>query len=122
VPFVLRGKKLSDNQVKRLVAKGATVFMKGFEVGGKKEEGRILLGDEFELTYESKYKEEKNPKGDAPACPKCGVGHIVKGKTAYGCSRWKAGCDFRFTFDALRQKANGQKLTKELVIEIISNG
>ena len=28
-------------------------------------------------------------------CPKCHLGYIIKGKTAYGCSRWKEGCDFR---------------------------
>lgn len=31
-------------------------------------------------------------------CPKCGQGHIVKGKTAYGCSRWREGCDYRQAF------------------------
>ena len=28
-------------------------------------------------------------------CPLCGQGHIIKGKTAYGCSRWKEGCTWR---------------------------
>lgn len=28
-------------------------------------------------------------------CPLCGKGVILKGKTAYGCSEWKAGCNFR---------------------------
>ena len=28
-------------------------------------------------------------------CPKCKQGHVIKGNTAYGCSRWKEGCDFR---------------------------
>lgn len=28
-------------------------------------------------------------------CPLCGKGIILKGKTAYGCSEWKAGCNFR---------------------------
>jgi len=28
-------------------------------------------------------------------CPLCGQGTIIKGKTAYGCSRWKEGCNFR---------------------------
>ena len=28
-------------------------------------------------------------------CPKCGQGTIIKGKTAYGCSRWREGCDWR---------------------------
>ena len=32
-------------------------------------------------------------------CPVCGQGVIIKGKTAYGCSRWKEGCTFRRPFD-----------------------
>lgn len=31
-------------------------------------------------------------------CPLCGKGHIVKGKTAYGCSEWKNGCTWRRAF------------------------
>ncbi len=31
-------------------------------------------------------------------CPVCGEGVIIKGKTAYGCSRWKEGCTFRKPF------------------------
>ena len=32
-------------------------------------------------------------------CPVCGKGTIIKGKTAYGCSRWREGCNFRKPFD-----------------------
>ena len=32
------------------------------------------------------------------ACPLCGKGRIIKGKTAYGCDRWKEGCTFRLPF------------------------
>lgn len=32
-------------------------------------------------------------------CPVCKTGHIIKGKTAYGCSRWKEGCTYRMPFD-----------------------
>ena len=32
-------------------------------------------------------------------CPVCGKGHIIKGKTAYGCSEWKNGCTYRQPFD-----------------------
>ena len=28
-------------------------------------------------------------------CPQCGKGHIIKGKTAYGCSEWRNGCGWR---------------------------
>lgn len=33
------------------------------------------------------------------SCPICHIGKIIKGKTAYGCSRWKEGCTFRRPFD-----------------------
>lgn len=32
------------------------------------------------------------------ACPICGKGHIIKGKNAYGCDRWKEGCKFVLPF------------------------
>ena len=32
-------------------------------------------------------------------CPLCGAGTIIKGKTAYGCSNWKNGCNYRVAFD-----------------------
>ena len=32
------------------------------------------------------------------SCPLCGQGIIVKGKAAYGCSRWREGCTFRLPF------------------------
>ncbi len=32
-------------------------------------------------------------------CPICGQGHIVKGRTAYGCSNFANGCTFRIPFD-----------------------
>ena len=31
-------------------------------------------------------------------CPVCGRGVIIKGNTAYGCSRWKEGCEYRLKF------------------------
>jgi len=33
------------------------------------------------------------------SCPVCGKGHIIKGKTAYGCSCWKDGCKFVLPFN-----------------------
>lgn len=31
-------------------------------------------------------------------CPLCHVGTIIKGRTAYGCSRWREGCNYRLPF------------------------
>jgi DNA topoisomerase-3 len=54
-------------------------------------------------------------------CPKCKKANIIKGKTAYGCSAYKTGCDFKFLFEDIRKKAGIQKLTKDLVYKIISS-
>ena len=32
-------------------------------------------------------------------CPKCGKGVLIKGRTAYGCSLWREGCDWRQPFE-----------------------
>ncbi|MEZ4855904.1 MAG: DNA topoisomerase 3 [Gelidibacter sp.] len=53
-------------------------------------------------------------------CPKCKKGVVIKGKTAYGCSSYKTGCDFRFSFEDIRAKAQGKKLTKSLVVTILN--
>ncbi len=36
---------------------------------------------------------------EGDVCPKCKQGHVLKGTTAFGCSRWKEGCDFRVPFE-----------------------
>lgn len=39
-------------------------------------------------------------------CPKCNKGKMLKGKTAFGCSEYKSGCDFKIPFELM-----GKKLT-----------
>ena len=45
---------------------------------------------------------EKKPRKkvvrEGSTCPECGKGKVIKGNTAYGCSRWKEGCTFRKPF------------------------
>ena len=48
-------------------------------------------------SIEAKVKAQEPHEGGV--CPKCGQGHIVKGKSAYGCSRWREGCDYRISFE-----------------------
>ena len=35
-------------------------------------------------------------------CPVCGVGQILRGKTAFGCSNFKNGCTFRIPFEEVQ--------------------
>jgi len=127
LPFVFANKKISENQLLRLISKGSTVNLKGFESKGKKIEALIHFDDNFNIVLAPKKnieyvknidKTPKNNPKDILHCPKCSIGKVVRGKTAYGCSRWKEGCDFRYGFDELKKQAKGQKLTRELVLSI----
>ncbi|MGB3464264.1 MAG: DNA topoisomerase 3 [Cyclobacteriaceae bacterium] len=120
VPFKFMEKKLSDNQVKRLLQKGSTTKLKGFILNGHKVDGIVKLKDDFELIFENQSAATSSDSNEMPACPRCKKGKIIKGKTAYGCDQWKSGCTFRFPFADIRSKANGRKLSRELVMEIIS--
>lgn len=41
-------------------------------------------------------------------CPKCGKGYLLKGKTAYGCSEYKSGCNLRLSFDVYSSELTPQ--------------
>ncbi len=142
LPFSFKNKKISEKQLTRLIAKGSTIQLKGFEENGVKVNGRVYLDDAWQLMFEAKQKADKTlktvqkihppaktlPKPKAPtkqvpdkiACPKCEKGQVIKGKMAYGCSRWREGCDFRFAFSEVRHQANGRQLTKGLVWRILN--
>lgn len=47
-------------------------------------------------------------------CPLCKKGTILKGKSAYGCSEWKAGCTFRLSFDEVGENLTDEELSKIL--------
>jgi len=119
--FVFEGKKISDNQIKRLLDKGSTVKLKGFKVNGKNVEGIIKLNKEHQMILEASAASKIKSKAlEMPACPRCKKGKLIRGKTAYGCSEWKGGCDFRYPFTQIKTKAGGKKLTRELVLRILS--
>lgn len=47
-------------------------------------------------------------------CPSCGTGHIVKGRTAYGCSRFREGCSMLLPFSDYPDTLTPAKLNKML--------
>ena len=57
---------------------------------------------------------EKKPKEQLLSCPVCHTGHIIQGKTAYGCSRWKEGCGFRLPFDKAGNPLDEETLQKRI--------
>ncbi|MBX2875323.1 MAG: DNA topoisomerase 3 [Saprospiraceae bacterium] len=124
IPYSYKQKKIPQTQIVRLVAKGSTVQLKGFKEGEERLTGKLCFDNDHVIYLEQKKEQPtKSLKAqqvpDPIPCPKCGIGRVVKGKTAYGCSHWKTGCSFRFPFDEVRQKAGAKPLTKWLVWNIL---
>lgn len=88
IPFAFEGKQLSSKQLSDLVVKGKTGTIKNL-VNGKS--GHLSLNKEHKVIFHQK---EKEPL----ICPKCTKGNMIKGKTAYGCSRFKEDCQFIIPF------------------------
>lgn len=110
VMFELMGKKLTDKQLLALIGKGKSPKIKGIEMAGKKIEGVFVLNDEHIPVFE-----EVVP--DKLVCPKCKEGELLKGKSAYGCSRWKEGCRFVVPFEM-----HGKKLTQAQLKQLVKKG
>ena len=125
IPFKIYEKKISENQIVRLLEKGSTTNLKGFKAELGSVEGLLRFDENYTIKLETKKesvisKRVENSQNDKIPCPKCQKGTILKGKSAYGCSEYKQGCDFIFPFERLKKIASGQPLTKELVFKIIS--
>ncbi len=127
IPFSYKQKKIPATQIVRLVAKGSTVQLKGFKEGKERLTGKLVFDQDYVIYLEQKQTLAYNPPKESAVpdpipCPKCGVGKVVKGKSAYGCSHWKTGCSFRFPFTEVRAKAGKRPLTKRLVWNILKGG
>lgn len=92
LPFEFLGKKLSDKTIRDLCNKSKTTEIKGFSLDGKSVDGILLLNSSFHPELEEKAPEELR-------CPKCKAGLIMKGKTSWGCSNFRNGCQLRVPFN-----------------------
>ncbi|PKH66091.1 DNA topoisomerase III [Flavobacterium sp. ALD4] len=125
LPYTFAAKKISENQYLRLLQKGSTVNLKVFATDAGTVEGLLRFDENFKLKLEPKKIATSTPSTENKAnseplpCPKCKKGTVIKGNTAYGCSAYKSGCDFKVTFDVVREKLKDQKPTKELVYTIL---
>ena len=126
LPFKFKHKKIPEKQLIRLLEYGATIQLSGFSEAGKKLKGNLKFDKDFQLFLkenENKTKESnsKSNSSDSILCPKCNVGKVIKGNSAYGCSNWQTGCDWRFSFQKIREIAQGKKLSKSMVTKILNN-
>ncbi len=110
IPFSFEGKKIPQKQFEKLIKTGKTDVLKGFETSSPektKVDGFITLNNNYKLVLNIKEKEKRT-------CPVCGTGEIVKGHSAYGCTNFRNGCNFRIPFEIY-----GKKLTRSQIESLI---
>jgi DNA topoisomerase III len=100
IEFEFGGKKLSEKQLFTLIQKKKSPSIKGFTINSKKVNGHLILNSNFVVELVEETEKAKAPVAitENQPCPKCKQGLIIKGKTAFGCNRFKEGCDFRIAF------------------------
>ena len=98
LPTEFMGKKLTDPQLKALLTKGRTPLIKGFTSadGGKLDAAlRLGAGQQLEAVAAAQSKPTTATDPGQIPCRVCQLGTMLRGKTAYGCSRFREDCQFR---------------------------
>ncbi|WP_162051876.1 type IA DNA topoisomerase [Pontibacter pamirensis] len=116
IPIEQQGKELTEKQVQTLLSKGRTPAIKGFkDEQGESFDAVLKLDKVNQLVLE---KVEKTPAADPfEQCPRCKQGKLLKGKTAYGCSRFREGCRFLVPFEM-----GGKQLTDKQIATLLTKG
>jgi DNA topoisomerase-3 len=134
VPRVVRGPAMSAEQVAaaRAAATGSAAARRG-RAGGRR--GRPAS---TRLVSSSGARRKQAPSDSAPSatgtdqdrlptrasllsdplrCPKCRQGQLIEGRQAFGCNRWRAGCDF-----VVPKAFSGRLLTDRELRHLIKQG
>lgn len=109
IPFMFYGKRISDSQFEALIKRGKTAVIKGFEDGDEKFDGSIFLNDDYKLDIEKAKEEEL-------VCPKCKSGLMIKGQKAYGCNRYKDGCQTIIPFVFMNKTLTDRQI-KDIILK-----
>ena len=114
LPMDFQGKAFNDKQIAAIL-KNKKPVLKGLQdANGQKFDAVLFLDEKFELQLE---KVEAVPKVDPfEKCPVCKQGKVLKGNTAYGCSRFREGCNLRLPFE-LAGKTLSDKQIAELLLK-----
>lgn len=86
-----------------------------YEVRSSKKTVRLSAEDNKEIPKKKTSKKATTKKTViGKECPKCKKGSLLKGSTAYGCSNYKNGCDFKLPFSFHEKKISESQLIRLL--------
>ena len=89
-----------------------------YEVRSETKHANISHAATIQKPVAKAEKEKKKASGiSAETCPKCQKGNILKGKSAFGCSEYKSGCDFVLPF-----VFHDKKITESQYLRLVQKG
>lgn len=98
---------LSDNSSRR-------ILIEQEDAKDSKKKAKAKAKDSADKPKRTRRTTPKVSSLDEITCPKCGNGHILKGKTAYGCSNFRSGCDLRLPFEQYPDTLSPTQLQRRL--------
>lgn len=102
---------LSDNSKSKIIVdNGSSSAKKPGNNGGDNDSSATAA----KAPKPTKPRAPRTTKFEQIECPICGQGHILKGKTAFGCSRFREGCTLRLNFNEYPESLTPAKLKKLL--------
>ncbi|WP_347158951.1 type IA DNA topoisomerase [Pontibacter chitinilyticus] len=116
IPIEQHGKQLTEKQVQALLSKGKSPVIKGFtNAQGESFDAILTLDAQQQLAVQPV---EKAIAADPfETCPRCKQGKLLKGKAAYGCSRFREGCHFLVPFEK-----GGKQLSEKQLAALLLKG
>ncbi len=116
LPLTFGGKEIPAKAIQALLAKGKTPVLKGLVLPDQsgKADAQLILDEK--LTLQAQPVDKKPAVDPFSKCPKCQQGKILKGKSAYGCSRFREGCSFLVPF-AIAGKTLSEKNVADILIK-----
>ncbi|PSR56898.1 DNA topoisomerase III [Adhaeribacter arboris] len=117
LPITFGEKEIPGKAIQALLAKGKTPVLKNLILPAPagKTDAQLILDEN--LTLQAQPVEKKLATDPFAKCPKCQSGKILKGKAAYGCSRFREGCSFVVPFVVA-----GKTLSEKNVVDILVKG
>lgn len=98
---------LTDNSSRRIAIAEETAENKTKSKGKK-------VADPSKPKAKRAPRKKKIESFEAIQCPVCKSGHLIKGRTAYGCSRYAEGCTCRFPFEQYSDTLTPQQLADKI--------
>ncbi|CAA9242818.1 MAG: DNA topoisomerase III [uncultured Adhaeribacter sp.] len=117
LPIQFGGRDIPEKALRTLLQKGKSPVIKGLQLAGSADKTDAILVLDAQLNLKAEPAVKKSAADPFAQCPKCRQGKILKGNSAYGCSRFREGCGFVVPFSLA-----GKSLSEKNITDLLTKG